>query len=166
MAEVRPRRTFVTDLATDPETGLTLGLPPGWEQLEYDGLSLAIAAPSLGESDPYRPNVNVLIAEIGSETDLRILGTDAIVAAKLTGDDAHVMSYDLYLGPGGVEGRRLGFAYRNEADSIAVTQWLLLHRGLYTVITASCLVTDLTTVQPMFERSIGSLRLPGAEVPA
>lgn len=154
------------DLATDSETGLTLGLPPGWEQLEYDGLSLAIAAPSLGENDPYRPNVNVLVAEIGSEIDLRELGTDAIVAAKLTADDAHVMSYDLFLGPGDVEGRRLGFAYRNDANAIAVTQWLLLHNGLYTVITASCLVTDLSTVQPLFEESIGSLRLPGAEVPA
>jgi hypothetical protein len=166
MAEVRPRRTFVKDQATDPETGLTLGLPPGWEQLEYDGLSLAIAAPSLGENDPYRPNVNVLVAEIGSEIDLRELGTDAIVGAKLTADDAHVMSYDIYVGPGDVEGRRLEFAYRNDADSIAVTQWLLLHERLYTVITASCLITDMTTLQPVFEESVGDLRLPGAEVRA
>jgi hypothetical protein len=63
--------------------------------------------------------VNVLVAEIGSEIDLRVLGTDAIVAATLTADDAHVMSYDIYVGPGDVEGRRVEFAYRNDADSIA-----------------------------------------------
>lgn len=154
------------DLATDPETGLALGLPNGWEQLEYDGLTLAIAAPSLGEDDAYRPNVNVLAAQIGSEIDLRTLGTEAVVAAKLTADDPHVLGYDLYFGPGGAEGRRLTFAYRNEANAIAVTQWLLLHQGLYLVITASCLVSDLTTVQPVFEDSVGALRLPGAEVPA
>lgn len=155
----------MNDLVTDPETGLALGLPDGWEQLEYDGLSLAIAAPS-GQDGWYRPNVNVLIAEIGSEIDIRNLGTDAIVAAKLTADDPHVMAYDLFSGPEGTEGRRLTFAYRSDANAIAVTQWLLLHQGLYMVITASCLVSNLTTVQPIFEASVAALRLPGAEVPA
>ena len=65
-----------------------------------------------------------------------------------------------------MEGRRLGFAYFNGTDSIVVTQWLLLHEGLYTVITASCLLTDMTTLQPVFEDSIGGLRLPGQEVRA
>jgi hypothetical protein len=164
MAEVRSRRTLVKELATDPRTGLALGLPTGWEQLEYDGLALAIAAPSLGADDLYRPNVNALI-ELGAEADLRELGTDAMVGAKLSAD-AHVMSYDVYLGPDEVEGRRLAFAYRNETATIAVTQWLLLHELLYTVITASCLVSDLTTLQPVFEESIGSLRLPRTEVQA
>jgi hypothetical protein len=36
MAEVRPRRKFVRDQATDPETGLALGLPLGWEQLRLE----------------------------------------------------------------------------------------------------------------------------------
>lgn len=155
----------MNDLVTDPETGLALGLPTGWEQVEYDGLALAIAAPA-GEDGWYRPNINVLIAEIGSEIDIRNLGTDAIVAAKLTADDPHVMAYDLYLGPEGIEGRRLTFAYRTEANAIAVTQWLLLHRGLYVVITASCSVSSLTSVKPWFEYSVGALRLPGAEVRA
>jgi hypothetical protein len=34
--------------------------------------------------------VNVLVAEIGSEIDLRVLGTDAIVAATLTADGGPV----------------------------------------------------------------------------
>jgi hypothetical protein len=165
MAEVRSRRTLVNKVAADPETGIALGLPSGWEQLEYDGLSLAIGPP-VHEGYPYRPNVNVLIAEIGAEVDIRNLGTDAIVAAKMTADDPHVLGYDLYLGPRDIEGRRLTFAYRIEAEAIAVTQWLLLYQGLYLVITASCLVSDLTTVQPAFEYSVGALQLPGAEVPA
>jgi hypothetical protein len=155
----------VTELAIDSETGTALGLPIGWEQLEYDGLSLAIGPP-VPEGYPYRPNVTVLIAEIGSEIDIRNLGTDAIVAAKMTADDPHVMAYDLYLGPLETEGRRLTFAYRNDANVIAVTQWLLLHQGLYLVITASCLVSDQTMVQPAFEYSVDLLRLPGAEVSA
>jgi hypothetical protein len=155
----------VIDLAIDPETGIGIGVPSGWEQLQYDGLSLAIGPP-VPEGYPYRPNVNVLIAEIGSEIDIRNLGTDAIVAAKMTADDPHVLAYDLFLGPLETEGRRLTFAYRDDANAIAVTQWLLLHRGLYLVITASCLVSDQSMVQPAFEHSVDLLRLPGAEVPA
>ncbi|WP_405055893.1 hypothetical protein OG474_24495 [Kribbella sp. NBC_01505] len=155
----------MSEWVTDPETGFALGLPNGWEQLQYDGLSLAIAIP-VPDGYPYRPNITVLIAEIGSEVDIRKLGTDAIVAAKLTSDDPHVLAYDLHLAPDGVVGRRLTFAYRSDANAIAVTQWLLLHQGLYMVITASCLISDLTTVQQAFEYSVDVLRLPGAEVSA
>ena len=150
----------------DDATGVALYLPPGWQRIDAEGMHLAIAADDARQSsatgDTFRPNITVLVAPAAADVDVALLGTTAVSAAMVTFDDVHVLSYDIWPMPDGVEGRRLMFAYRQGASAIAVSQWVFGSGGLTCTVTASCPVSVLTPISQALDYAIAGLRLPAA----
>ena len=96
--------------------GVTLEVPEGWEQVDQPGLTLAVAGPAgtaVAEGAQFRPSLTAIVVEAAADADIRILGTEAIAAATLVSDDAHVLAYDVWPMPDGTAGRRLELAFQS-----------------------------------------------------
>lgn len=147
---------------TDPRTGVSLALVPGWERVDAPPAALTIAAAGWDEARGFRPNVNVMVAPVDAE-DVMELGTAAIANVIATLEDAHVVAYDLWMGPDVTEeprGRMLTFAYPQDTSTVVVRQWFALVDGLGYTVTASCGMELYPSYGPAQDEIGGAVRLP------
>lgn len=134
--------------------GVTLEVPEGWEQVDQPGLTLAVAGPAgtaVAEGAQFRPSLTAIVVEAAADADIRILGTEAIAAATLVSDDAHVLAYDVWPMPDGTAGRRLELAFQSGEVPLCVRQWIALRDGNVITLTATCDVAHLLQVGPQLE---------------
>ena len=120
--------------------GVELTLPPGWERLEKPEYTLVVAGPervATATGDVFRASLNAIVVPVAADADIRTLGTEAIAAAHVIGDGAHVLAYDVWSRPHGVPGRRLELTYRQGPFALGVVQWIALGDGLATTLTAT-----------------------------
>ncbi|MDT0164109.1 hypothetical protein Q9R32_00895 [Actinotalea sp. AC32] len=154
--------TSTTVEVRDEVTGLALGLPPGWERVEAPGFPVAIAGPAgqaAADGTTFRPNVTVTVAPADDAADIRTLGTEALAAAAVVGDGAHLLAYDLWA-VGDAEGRRLVAVHQQGPLPLAVTQVVVLAHGAVTTATATCGVAQLPDAGPLLDQALAGL-VPG-----
>lgn len=153
-------------IVRDEATGTALNLPPGWERVDLPGTQLAIAGPAsqaAADGTEFRPNVTVIVAPADPDADVAVLGTQALAGATVVAEDVQVVAYDLALRADGDPGRRLEFAYQAGSVPLAVTQWVYVHAGTVSTVTATCAVALLAWSQPFVDHAVAGLRLSGED---
>lgn len=151
---------------TDPRTGVSLVLPPTWTTVDAPPAALTLGPAEWDDAHGFRPNVNVVVGAVDAD-DVMELGTAAIANVIATLQDAHVVGYDLWFGPGATEeprGRVLLFAYPQGTTTVVVRQWIAVIDGLGYTVTTSCGMEDLPRYGPVLAEVGRTVRLPSREV--
>ena len=144
----------MTEPTSVSDGGVTLQVPDGWERVEAPGLTLAVAGPvgtAVAEGTTFRPSISAIVVDAAPDADIRLLGTEAVTAARAVADDAHVLAYDVWPLPDGSAGRRLEFAYQSGEVPLCVRQWVALRDGRAITLTATCDVAHLLQHGPQLE---------------
>jgi|GEM_PF-1606717 len=142
--------------------GVSVELGDGWERVDLPGAVLALAGPdtaSAADGTTFRPSFTVIVADAAPDADVRTLGSEAVVAAGLVSDDAHVVAYDVWPLPDGALGRRLVVAATYGAVPVCVTQWVGLRTDPSTVttVTATVPVSRYTGLEGVLEDLAGQV---------
>jgi hypothetical protein len=134
--------------------GVTLQVPEGWEQVEAPGATLAVAGPvgiAVAEGTGFRPSLTAIVVEASPDADIRLLGTEAVAAARVVADDVHVLAYDVWPLPDGSRGRRLEFTFQHGEVPLCVRQWIALRDGRVVTLTGTTDVAHLLQHGPQLE---------------
>ncbi|WP_250445114.1 hypothetical protein [Actinotalea sp. C106] len=113
---------------TCPTTGVTLPVPPGWEQVDAPGCTLALAGPPR----PAARNGTEMRASVvvtahphtdGTSSDVHALGHAALAAATLE-PGSQPIAYDPLPLPGAIGSRRLIISATQGSLPVEITQIL------------------------------------------
>jgi len=135
--------------------GVSLQVPDGWERVEAPGLAVGIAGPvgtATADGTQFRPSLTAIVVDAAPDADIRLLGTEAVAAARLVSPDVHVLAYDVWPLPDGTAGRRLEITLEQGGIPLCVRQWIALRDGRVITLTGTCDVAHLLAGGPIIER--------------
>ena len=144
----------------DPLTGLKLGTPDGWRQLDSSAATLLLVKsdPSLREH-AFQPNAVATVIAIPRDVSIIGFTEQSTRAWMLTHPTGHVMSVDLY-SLDQAEGRRTMALYEDGGKGVAVVSYLFVENAIATRVDVSFGFWDLEAGKLAAEQVAAGFRAP------
>ncbi|MBO1751406.1 hypothetical protein J4G33_06275 [Actinotalea sp. BY-33] len=155
--------TTAMPTVTCPTTGVTLPVPPGWEQVDAPGCTLALAGPprqAARNGTEMRASVVVTAHPHadGTSTDVHALGHAALAAATLDPGSLPI-AYDVLPLPRALGSRRLIVSATQGTLPVEITQVLAVTDRHALSITATRPVGDLGDPSATTSTVLGGIEL-------